>query len=78
MEVDVAVIAERHSLIDASGGTQRRRIGNARAATVTNNDVVGDIQGDIFTGSHLDGNLSGVNSGVIAFQSGDGHNRRGA
>ena len=77
MEVNVAIIAERHSLIDASGGTQRRRIGNARAATVTNNDIVSDVQGNIFAGSHLNGNLGGVNSGVIAFQSGDGHNRRG-
>ena len=73
----MAVIAQGHALINAGGGTQRRRIGNARAATVTNNDIVSDVQGNIFAGSHLNGNLGGVNSGVIAFQSGDGHNRRG-
>ena len=74
----MAVIAQGHALINASGGTQCCRVGNARAATVTNNDVVSDVQGDIFAGSHLNGNLGGVNSGVIAFQSRDGHNRRGA
>ena len=77
MEVNVAVIAERHSLIDASGGTQCCGVGNAWAATITNNDIVCDIQGDILAGSYLDGNLGGVNSRVIAFQSRDGHNRRG-
>ena len=71
-------IAQGHSLIDTGRRTKCCGIGDTRTASFANDDVVGNIEGDVFTGAYLDGNLRGIDCRLVVLKSRYGNNCRGA
>ena len=71
-------IAQGHSLINTGRRTKCCGIGDTRTASFTNDDVVGNIEGDVFTGAHLNGNLRGVDGRLVVLKSRHGNNCRRA